>query len=113
MDSAVKFFSPLRSRRKAAGTAENCRAILGISVSISSILNQRVGLPEGRARPTRFKSLLRLHSLNVVDQICNSLLNLRVVPLVNAGEQPSPNRHVLAPMRGSGGLSADHGSYVG
>lgn len=59
------------------------------------------------------KLLLRLHGLNIVHQIRNSLLNLGFVALVDAGEQRSPNRHVLAPVGRRGGLPADHGSNVG
>src|SRR5215472_2622118 len=49
------------------------------------------------------KLLLRLHGLNIVHQIRNSLLNLGFVALVDAGEQRSPNRHVLAPVGRRGG----------
>src|SRR5271169_2830862 len=56
--------------------------------------------------------LLRLQSLDISDQVGDSLLNLTFMPLTDAGEQRTPHRHILAAVGRCHGLSLDHSRNV-
>src|SRR4051794_33238089 len=51
----------------------------------------------------------RLHAFHIRHQVGDSLLYLSFVALANAGEQRSPDRHVLAAVGRRKGLSLEHG----
>lgn len=60
----------------------------------------------------RWEGLFCLLVLDVRDQVCDALLYRPFMPLAEAGEQRSPDWHVLAAMRRSHRLAAKHGGYM-
>src|SRR5579871_6350840 len=53
--------------------------------------------------------LLCLKAVHVCNQVTDPLLNLRFMSLADTREQWTPDRHVLAAVRGIRRLSSDHG----